>query len=420
MKIIILGLIVLFCTSCKMSKSNNNQSAAAFDSIASQKNIEIQKLWGKKDFKQAIALMNDFYASFLDLEGSQKAKYAENIPFFFYKLSCGYSLLKQNDSAIKYLQKAVDCGYSDYYSALKDSDLNNIRGNEKYLTIIKQLKKVVDYEETLKRYPTYHNESIVLPKYTYQSNADIELKNLRRKYKLDSVAGKGDEISRMINLMEWVHKTVRHDGHSQNPTDTHADAIIQLCAKEKRGVNCRMLATILNEVYLAMGFKSHFVTCLPKKKDDPDCHVINCVFSKKLNKWIWMDPTFDTWVKDEKGNLLSIEEVRERLISGLPVKASPSINWNGNPNDGNNYLHNYMAKNLFQFEIPLNSCAAYESLNSKNHDSKSNEPLMLTKSDQNERAYIHLTSVEYKSENIKPQNHIYYTNDSKQFWIKPE
>ena len=34
-----------------------------------------------------------------------------------------------------------------------------------------------------------------------------------------------------------------------------------------------------------------------------------------MKKWLWIDPTFDAYVMNEKGELLSIEEVRERLIS---------------------------------------------------------------------------------------------------------
>ena len=54
--------------------------------------------------------------------------------------------------------------------------------------------------------------------------------------------------------MHWVHNAVRHDGSSRNPTSRNAIDLIEVCRKENRGINCRMMAQVLNECYLAMGF----------------------------------------------------------------------------------------------------------------------------------------------------------------------
>ena len=51
-----------------------------------------------------------------------------------------------------------------------------------------------------------------------------------------------------------------------------------------KGVNCRHLAIAFNEMYLSMGIKSRYVTCMPKDPNDNDCHVINSVYSQQLNK----------------------------------------------------------------------------------------------------------------------------------------
>jgi hypothetical protein len=73
---------------------------------------------------------------------------------------------------------------------------------------------------------------------------------------------------------------------SRNPAVKNAMSMIAVCKRDNRGLNCRGLATVLNECYLAMGFKSRFVTCLPKDSlnIDPDCHVINAVYSNTLKK----------------------------------------------------------------------------------------------------------------------------------------
>jgi hypothetical protein len=392
--------------------SQDLNKSVSLDSIAwSLQNVEKSRknLWKKKDFNKAVILIKRNISNLQKLDSLTQKHFTSNLNSNFYNLSCAYSRLNQLDSSLRYLQKSIDLGFNSYYLIKNDSDLINSRNDFRYKLILDKLKNEYDYVEILKQNGTYSKEMKYDFQYSYQNKKEEELKTLRTIYKLDSVAGKGDEVSLITNLMSWVHKAVRHDGNSINPKDRRAIAIIELCRKEKRGVNCRMMATILNDVYLSMGFKSHFVTCLPKNKNDNDCHVINSVYSKKLKKWLWIDPSFETWVKDDKGNLLSIAEVRYRLINNLPVFASSEINWNGKPysGGGENYLKYYMAKNLFQFQIPLKSCVGFESSNVNSQNKL------------NDKRYIQLIATEFKPESISVENvynGVYYTNDSKQFW----
>lgn len=208
-----------------------------------------------------------------------------------------------------------------------------------------QLKKAEKYN---------YSDNRFVPTFTYQSKDHPNLVKVRKELNLDSIAGKGTELSQIFNLMHWVHNLVRHDGSGYNPTLQNAIDLIKVCKAENRGVNCRMLATILNECYLAMGITSRHITCMPRESKFDDCHVINMVYSKDLNKWIWMDPTFDAYVMDEKGNLLGVQEVRERLIKGLPLVLNADANWNRiNLQSKEEYLEKYMAKNLYRLQTPL-------------------------------------------------------------------
>jgi hypothetical protein len=64
---------------------------------------------------------------------------------------------------------------------------------------------------------------------------------------------------------------------------------------------------------------------------------------------------------NEKGELLSIEEVRERLISNKPLILNPDANWNNMSTITiNEYLYKYMAKNLYRIECPIESQYDYE------------------------------------------------------------
>ncbi|MFN3793866.1 MAG: transglutaminase domain-containing protein [Chitinophagaceae bacterium] len=212
-------------------------------------------------------------------------------------------------------------------------------------TRLNMLKAAAAYDATDQR---------VVPKFGYQSASDTNLQRIRRELKLDSIAGNGSELSKIFNLMHWVHNLVKHDGNSNNPTLKNAIDLIKVCKQENRGVNCRMLATILNECYLSLGIRSRYITCMPKETQFDDCHVINMVFSRQLDKWIWIDPTFDAFVMDEKGQLLGIQEVRERLIQGSPLILNADANWNrGSLQTKENYLEQYMAKNLYRLQTPL-------------------------------------------------------------------
>ncbi len=198
------------------------------------------------------------------------------------------------------------------------------------------------------------------PTFHYAESADENLARLRRECDLDAIAGEGDETERVLNLLEWAHTVVRHDGNSSNPDPRDALNLIRVCREEDRGVNCRMMATILNEALLAMGFKSRFITCKPYDKEDRDCHVTNLVHLPSLGKWIYLDPTFGAYFQDEDGMLLNHAEIRRWLIEGRLPHLPATMDWNGTPRDPWTYVR-YMAKNLFRFSSPAGSAFGYES-----------------------------------------------------------
>ncbi|MBK9718340.1 MAG: transglutaminase domain-containing protein [Saprospiraceae bacterium] len=184
---------------------------------------------------------------------------------------------------------------------------------------------------------------------------------------LDSIAGKGTDVLKILNLLHWMHNLIPHDGNHNNPVVKNAMSMIAECKRDNRGLNCRGLATVLNECYLSLGIKSRIVTCLPKDslKIDNDCHVINSVYSETLKKWLWIDPTFNAYVMNEHGELLSIEEVRTRIIQNQTLIINPDANWNNrNLQTKEYYLMNYMAKNLYLLECPVNSEYNMETLES--------------------------------------------------------
>lgn len=342
-------LLVLSCVTLALY----SQTAAVADEFAQPYQVfnQLQKnALAKKDYKEAEKQIISFSNQFKGMSADTQKKYAALIPSNYYNLSCINALSGNKNKAILYLDSAFQNGYRNYKHTLTDSDLDGLRNEEQFKIVLLKIREKDDFNYVLQKSGAYNNNDKRTPAvFTYQNADAPELVRFRKQYKLDSVSGNGDEISKIKNLLLWVHNVVRHDGNDpNNPNRKNAIDLIEICKKEDRGINCRMMATILKDAYQAMGFKSRAVTCMPKDTTDLDCHVINVVWSKTLAKWIWMDPTFNAYVSDEKGNLLSIEEVRDKLIAGDALVLNDDANWNNKEKKTKeDYLDYYMSKNLY-------------------------------------------------------------------------
>lgn len=204
--------------------------------------------------------------------------------------------------------------------------------------------------EILKESPEYTQDSTLKEIFIYANSTDIDLTETRKRFNLDSIAGNDDDISRIKNLLYWVHNNIRHDGNYGLPDGPITlTNIYDSVNSNHTGVNCRGLAIALTEALLAEGIPARYLTCEPRDYEtDTECHVICVAWSESLNKWIWVDPTMASYVTDENGLLLHPGEVRYRLINDLPLILNEDANWNNEtPQTKEYYLEEYMAKNLY-------------------------------------------------------------------------
>jgi hypothetical protein len=340
--------------------SGQADSATDFGTFAKQQNTLFIAAYKKQDVDQYNSLLKEFLNRYNSLTKEEQKQYAPYYISAYYNLTCTYSLLNNKKMALAYLDKTIKAGYTNYAHIQNDSDLNNIRNEKKFKVIIQPLREMSDYLYILKRDNRFSMvDTIEIPKFTYQSPEHPDLVRLRKQFNLDSVAGSGNEVSKMLNMLHWVHNTVKHDGQHESGIKTINGFEIASVSKVKNiGVSCGELATLLNDCYLSLGFKTRKIYCLPKDSlnIDFDSHVINVVYSTQFKKWLWMDPTNDAYVMNEIGELLSIEEVRNRLINNQPLILNPDANWNRRMSTTiDNYLYNYMAKNLYRFYCPLQS-----------------------------------------------------------------
>jgi len=267
----------------------------------------------------------------------------------------------------------------------------------------------------LRKHPGFSAKPLPYPidaVFHYADRGDEDLKKLCAMYDLETVAGRGPEIDRIVNLMTWVFRLTGHANEPEIPKELDAFHLIRLARVEHKQINCYMKTIILNEVYLALGFESRWTHLLPCEKEEEESHFITSVFSRSLDKWILMDPDFGVYVTDERGSILGVAEIRNRLVAGEPLEVkSPAESrlagaWNGVGNflDGTNYLW-FLSDFIFKIRCPRDSLFAQAS-----------KP---------DRVYFELIPDGYREEllrapKIAPEGKkTFYLNDEALFWQKP-
>ena len=316
---------------------------------------------------------------------------------YLYDQACCYALTKQKKLALAALAKSVDSGYKLY----DNNDLASLRKDKKYQALLAEVKDRQPLSVLKKSAPYARNAVKKDNPFRYESKDSKCLSIVREYFNLDSVAGQGDELSKIINLLHFAHDNMRHDSGNRAFAEMDAIDLYNYCKTTGKGINCRQLAISLCEMYLSMGIPARYVTCMPADPLDYDCHVINSVWSSQLQKWLYIDPTMDAWVMDENGTMLSIAEVRERLIKDQPLVLCETANWNHeNQQTKEYYLDYYMAKNLYYFV-----CKKYSRFNPES-DYRPNPA----------EEDILLIPVGFVNDNWKCDT----TNDPDFFWAKPE
>ena len=384
-------------------------NSAAFDNFMAayeKLHAKYQEEYQAKNFSQTEATLKEMLTLMENLSwsGEEKEKYQPTVTQVtrdtYYNLACSYSLQNRKKQAVNAFEKAIRAGYQEYRHANLDTDLDPIRKDKKFIALLESIR-IYDKLYILQHAGGYARENTdTLPSFTYQPADNKNLKEVRKYFKLDSVAGDGDELSKIVNLLLFVTNSIRYDGSNWALCEFDAIDFYNYHRTTGKGLNCRHKAMTLNEIYLAMGFKSRYATCMPKDPFDPDCHVINCVYSETLGKWLWMDPSHGIYVTDENGTPLSIEEVRDRLRNNRPLalnkEAKRTKEW---------YLDYYMAKNLYWIEC-TNASRFNTETRYRNYDK--------------DLKFIALIPVGYRREENRYLSDVLITCDADYFWQKPE
>lgn len=170
-----------------------------------------------------------------------------------------------------------------------------------------------------------------------------EYKLLTEKYKIDEIAGEGTEFERAVRLMNEFAPRLTHKSDYDNHIEINALKLLEYSLdNSKNGINCRSKAQILNEMCLALGIYSRKVWICPYSIYDNDCHVVNEIYDTNLAKWVMLDITNNEYWVNEKGEPLSVLEIREYGVNQIfctPVGES----------DDNENLQKLKQKNIADF-----------------------------------------------------------------------
>jgi len=179
--------------------------------------------------------------------------------------------------------------------------------------------------------------------FTYDFD-DTRLAELDAKWVLSGIAGAGDTQTRALKLLHWLCAHTRH-GNPILPEglQRHADELLDWCFDQPgNDPNCMHLSVILSECLLAVGIKAYALWCFPKVYKG-DNHVVVQVWLPEGERWIMLDPSWDVYLMDKAGRILSAPEVREGLAKGAKLRQNAESR-----RKEKNYLI-YMAKDMYHF-----------------------------------------------------------------------
>jgi len=128
---ILLCVIILIFYSCSYQENNKTNLE-----IVMSKMSNASKYYSTGEYENAVHELNDLIKKKEFLEEFKRERIS-----VFYDQACNYALIGNKNSALDYLEKAVQFGYANFQHIEKDNDLKVIRNNERFIKLVAKLKK---------------------------------------------------------------------------------------------------------------------------------------------------------------------------------------------------------------------------------------------------------------------------------------
>ncbi|MCD4744833.1 MAG: transglutaminase-like domain-containing protein [Bacteroidales bacterium] len=151
------------------------------------------------------------------------------------------------------------------------------------------------YCKILKKYSNYDSSKLSNDiQFLYNTN-DSLIKQLKSYPNFPQDFDSLSEIDKIIKLKTWINETLSYEyGYSGEKGKILCKPRNLIGMLEKRDdLNtifvCRDLGIALAELYLSVGLKARYITCMSSFTKDRDSHVVTEVFWNEKNKWIMME-----------------------------------------------------------------------------------------------------------------------------------
>lgn len=173
--------------------------------------------------------------------------------------------------------------------------------------------------------------------------SDNQLDRIKKIYDYKNCINE-NSFKTMVRLMVWVFDQLLGDGMCIPPSRFNTEIVLDLTKSKNLYSNCYMYATVLNEIYLSMGFFSRMVRCMPIDLSYNDCHCVVEAFCQEYNKWIIFDAANKAYYVNKSMIPLNLFELRETIRNNQPVIV-PMMS-----RSETSKLIEYWTRNLIRFE----------------------------------------------------------------------
>ena len=178
---------------------------------------------------------------------------------------------------------------------------------------------------------------------------DNRLKAIKRLIPEEIYTNCMKEFELQCHLMHWVRKSLL-SGNDSPVRPFNALNILEKTRRSQFKSSCWVHAVVLNEVFLAFGFRSRMVRCLPLDLRPIDCHCVTLCYSNDYQKWIVYDSAMGTIYTNKAKIPLSLRELRHLLITQQEIRmpfvlhrTALNLRW-------------YLIKNMIRFQSYQTSC----------------------------------------------------------------
>ena len=182
-----------------------------------------------------------------------------------------------------------------------------------------------------------------------------EFEELRTKYDLVKIAGRGSDFVRAKRLLHYLAPRLTHSSWYDNHIECNALRLLEYSLDNpEQGINCLNKAKILVECCMALGIYARRVCIMPFSPYDFDSHVVAEIYDRTLEKWIMLDPTTDGYFVDEAKTPLSLLDMRSKFANAEFVTfalSTDSLKDVKKLRTKHLDANMYICKNLFYFNV---------------------------------------------------------------------